>query len=133
MQRTKLDKRIYQIMQDPEIYLYYYNEKYKTTVQTIKKLQEKNIPPEFLLNMRAILAELGGKRAIALGALQNYNEKILVTNWNYIIEQKANATKSFKNLQHFEDIIVKIEQTSCNLEPYRDVPQAKTEELMLAR
>lgn len=102
--------RLTQILHDPEVYYFYYHEKYHATLKTIHMLEEKNATPEFLVHLRVVLGEMCGKCAIAIGAMNNCDRSMLLRNWVKIEKSKETASLSFENLDNFENNIIEVEQ-----------------------
>ena len=102
--------RIRLIIQDPDTYYVCYDEKYKTTLDIIKRLEDKQIPAENLLYLRAKLAELAGKRAITIGVLKNKNTDLLIKYWNQIVNSLEAADDNFENIEAYEKNILYIQK-----------------------
>ena len=114
-------ERMTQILHDPEVYYFYYHEKYKATGKTIQMLQNKKATPEFLIHLRVVLGEMYGKTAIAFGAIHGLNVDTLLGYWIQIENQKETAGKSFESVRKFEKTILNIEKEviALNREKYK--------------
>lgn len=98
------------IVQDPDVYYTYYQNKYNITLDTIKSLEKKGIPPENLILLRTKLAELAGEMAVVIGIIHHKDLEDLQYFWKLIHYDKENASKSFKNIEEYEKNIIYIQQ-----------------------
>ena len=113
----KYDDKIFDyILNNPDVYYKYYNEKYKITLDILNILENRDAPLTSLIPIRASLSEYAGKKAVILGITKLVPKDTLFKYWKICEDGKLEAIKGFKKIEEYEQNISYIQHKCLTYE-----------------